>query len=110
VIVAVHNLAGRSARVDLTALAHDGVEGLTDLFGTRDLAAGPDGALELDLEPYGHRWFSVRSAVAGDARTDGREDAEGTKRELYERARKLEIPGRSTMSKKQLAAAIARGR
>ncbi len=108
-IVAVHNLAGRSARVDLTALAHDGVEGLTDLFGTRDLATGPDGVLELDLEPYGHRWFSVRSAVAGGARTEGRDDADGTKRELYERARKLDIPGRSTMSKKELAAAIARG-
>jgi maltose alpha-D-glucosyltransferase/alpha-amylase len=111
VIVAVHNLAARSARVDLTALARDGVEGLTDLFGTRDLAAGPSGELELDLEPYGHRWFSVRSAVAGDARTDDGDDVGGdTKKELYERARRLDIPGRSSMSKEELAAAIARGR
>lgn len=109
VLVAAHNLAGRSARVDLGKLADDGVEGLTDLFGTRDLAAGPDGALDLDLEPYGHRWFSVRRAGGVASRPDGGDDAEGrTKRELYERARKLGIPGRSTMSKKELAAALAR--
>ena len=111
VLVAVHNLAGRSVRVGLGELADDAVEELTDLLGTRDLAAGSDGALELDLEAYGHRWFSVRRAGAGAALTDGGDDAGGdTKRELYERARKLDVPGRSTMSKKQLTAAIARRR
>jgi hypothetical protein len=108
VLVAVHNLAARGARVDLGELTDDGIEGLTDLFGTRDLAAGPDGALDLDLEPYGHRWFSVRRASAAAARADGADDAgRRTKKELYERARKLGIPGRSTMSKEELAAAIA---
>lgn len=42
-------------------------------------------------------------------KTFGGVDAEGnTKQELYERARKLDIEGRSDMSKEQLAEAIAR--
>lgn len=41
--------------------------------------------------------------------TYGGVDVEGnTKKELYERARRLDVPGRSRMSKRELAAAIAR--
>jgi trehalose synthase len=207
VLVAVHNLAGRPARVDLVALAAHGVEGLRDLFGTDDVAGAADGSLPVALGPYGHRWFAAegvaeppngnpggtgentrrtgmptkkedlpgtikrsprkvqrtyaktldaaheqydseerahRTAFAsvkhvaekvGDhwelkdepgpsdpqskqsdraardhpKETYGGVDAEGnTKEELYERARKLGVKGRSRMTKGELAAAIAR--
>jgi cation transport regulator ChaB len=49
------------------------------------------------------------SARSGERKTYGGVDVEGhTKEELYERARKLGIAGRSKMSKTQLAEAIAR--
>jgi cation transport regulator ChaB len=45
----------------------------------------------------------------GEGETYGGVDAEGnTKRELYERARRLGVEGRSKMSKAELAEAIAR--
>jgi hypothetical protein len=45
----------------------------------------------------------------GEGETYGGVDAEGnTKQELYERAKRLGISGRSTMSKAELARAIAR--
>lgn len=45
----------------------------------------------------------------GEGETYGGVDAEGnTKQELYERARKLGIEGRSRMSKRELARAIAK--
>lgn len=50
-----------------------------------------------------------RAARAGRGRTYGGVDARGnTKAELYERAKKLEIKGRSRMKKEELAAAVAR--
>jgi hypothetical protein len=56
-----------------------------------------------------------RSTRRGKAARDGRGEALGgvdyyghTKAELYERARKLDIPGRSTMTKLQLAREIGR--
>jgi cation transport regulator ChaB len=50
-----------------------------------------------------------RAARERPRRTYGGVDLFGhTKDELYERARKLGVPGRSKMSKEQLAAAIAR--
>jgi glycosidase len=50
-IVAVHNLTGSTATVRLPG--DDGWERLVDQFGTDDAAPGE----ELELEPYGHRWF-----------------------------------------------------
>ncbi len=45
----------------------------------------------------------------GKGETFGGVDVEGnSRRELYERARELNIPGRSYMSKKELARAVAR--
>ena len=45
----------------------------------------------------------------GEGETYGGVDAEGnTRDELYERAKKLDIPGRSKMSKRELAQAIAK--
>jgi hypothetical protein len=56
-----------------------------------------------------------RSTRRGKAARDGRGEALGgvdyfghTKAELYERARRLDIPGRSTMTKLQLAREIGR--
>jgi cation transport regulator ChaB len=51
----------------------------------------------------------TREKRAGKGETFGGVDYYGnTKEELYERARKAGIPGRSTMSKKELARALAR--
>jgi maltose alpha-D-glucosyltransferase/alpha-amylase len=101
-ILAVHNLAGRTARADLAGSGDHPIERVTDLFGTRDLVADADGGLTVDLEPYGHRWFSVEHADVVPVPTGAKE--------LYEEAKRLNIPGRSKMSTKQLKAAIARGR
>jgi cation transport regulator ChaB len=52
---------------------------------------------------------STREKQAGKGETYGGVDAEGnTKAELYERARRLGVEGRSRMSKRELARAIAR--
>jgi cation transport regulator ChaB len=52
---------------------------------------------------------SGKAARKGSGRTYGGVDAAGnTKQELYERAKKLGVSGRSRMSKSELAAAIAR--
>lgn len=52
---------------------------------------------------------SGREARDNPKQTYGGVDVEGnTKDELYERARKLDIDGRSSMSKEELAGAIAR--
>lgn len=51
---------------------------------------------------------STRDKRRGKGETFGGVDEKGhTRQELYERARALGIPGRSTMDKKQLARAIA---
>ena len=52
---------------------------------------------------------STREKQQGKGETYGGVDAEGnTKTELYERAKKLDISGRSKMSKRELARAIAK--
>jgi len=80
-------------------------------------------ALKHSFEKKGDRWVgkeergpsdpqarrSGRSARAGRGKTYGGVDVYGnTKQELYERARELDVEGRSRMSKRELAAAIAR--
>lgn len=50
-----------------------------------------------------------KEARRGDGETAGGVDVRGnTRGELYERARKLDVSGRSSMDKKELAQAIAR--
>lgn len=50
-----------------------------------------------------------QTGPGGGGETAGGVDVEGhSKKELYERAKKLDVQGRSTMSKKELARAIAR--
>ena len=80
-------------------------------------------ALKHSFEKRGDRWApkehkgpsdpqaKKRGQAARERRgeTFGGVDYEGSsKRDLYERARKLDVQGRSTMNKKQLARAIAR--
>ncbi len=55
-IVAVHNLARRATRAEITL---DPGDVLTDLFGDRDATAADDGRVALDLEPHDHRWYAV---------------------------------------------------
>ncbi len=80
-------------------------------------------ALKHSFEKRGDRWVakkekgpsdpqaakSGRPAREGTGETFGGVDARGnTKEELYERARKLGVEGRSKMSKAELARAIAK--
>jgi hypothetical protein len=80
-------------------------------------------ALKRTHEKVGDRWVAKRESGPSDPRskkttaqkrrgegeTFGGVDVEqNTKRELYERARRLGIDGRSRMSKRELARAIAR--
>jgi cation transport regulator ChaB len=79
-------------------------------------------ALKHEFEKRGDRWSAkdgkgpsdpqaAKSTPASRRRgkTHGGVDVAGnTKQELYERARKLDVPGRSSMSKSQLADAVAR--
>jgi cation transport regulator ChaB len=80
-------------------------------------------ALKHSFEKVGDRWVPKRrrgpsdprakrggaAARRGEGETFGGVDYEGrSKEELYERARKLGVEGRSKMSKKDLARAIAR--
>jgi trehalose synthase len=99
----VHNLAGRPARADLGDLARGGVDGLDDLFGRHDAVTEGDDGLVIDLEPYGHRWFAVRHGAAPSAELAG-----SSRDALYAQARDLEIPGRSDMTRDELAVAITR--
>ena len=80
-------------------------------------------ALKHSFEKRGDRWVakkdkgpsdpqakkSGRAARKGTAETFGGVDAYGnTKEELYERAKKLGVEGRSKMSKAELARAVAK--
>lgn len=80
-------------------------------------------ALKHSFEKKGDRWVtkdekgpsdpqaakSGKAARAGMGETFGGLDYEGsTRAELYERAKRLDVAGRSTMSKAELARAIAR--
>lgn len=79
-------------------------------------------ALKHSFEKRGDRWvekdekgpsdprakLGAKEAREGKGETFGGVDYEGnTKQELYERAKKLDIEGRSSMNKKELARAIA---
>jgi cation transport regulator ChaB len=80
-------------------------------------------ALKHSFERKGDRWVAKKrrgpsdprakrggeAARRGEGETYGGVDAEGnSKRELYERAKELGVEGRSRMSKRELAKAIAR--
>jgi cation transport regulator ChaB len=88
----------RAHRTAFSALKHS-FEKVEDHWEPKD-KKGPS-------DPRAKR--SQRAARAGKGETFGGVDVYGnTKEELYERARKLGVEGRSKMSKKELARAIAR--
>ena len=79
------------------------------------------GALKHKFEKVGDRWEPKKGKGPSDPRSKnpnarnnegksfGGVDYEGhTKQELYQRAAELDVPGRSRMSKEELAEAIAR--
>ena len=104
---------------DTFAQAHDSA---LDQYGDEQRAHRVAwAAVKHMFEKVGNRWqykdhkgpSDPRSANPrareGQGRTFGGVDYEGhTKQELYERAAKLGVPGRSKMSKAELAEAIAR--
>ena len=59
-MVTVHHLGSEPVSVRLDLGEADPVERLVDLFGGHDLEPGPGGRVELELEPYAHRWWRVR--------------------------------------------------
>jgi hypothetical protein len=78
-------------------------------------------ALKHEFDTVGHHWEPKDGKGPSDprakhararedkGRTAGGVDVEGqSKEQLYERAKTLDIPGRSSMSKQELAEAIAR--
>lgn len=78
-------------------------------------------ALKHSFEKKGDRWVAKDGKGPSDPRAKNPRSREGkgksyggvdiegnTKQELYERARKLDVEGRSSMSKSELAEAIAR--
>jgi len=73
-------------------------------------------ALKHSFEKVGDHWEpkkekgpSDERAATGKGKTAGGVDVKGnTKQELYERAKKLDVSGRSSMNKQELAQAIAR--
>lgn len=78
-------------------------------------------ALKHEFEKVGDHWEPKDGKGPSDeraanpqarrnkGRTAGGVDVKGnSKKELYERAKKLDVPGRSNMSKQELAEAIAR--
>jgi trehalose synthase len=56
-IVAVHSFAAKALKI---ALPVGEVEAAVDLFADEELVAGADGAVDIALEPYGHRWLRLR--------------------------------------------------
>ena len=81
------------------------------------------GALKHTHEKKGDRWVAKDEKGPSDSRSSGSTDdkrkgkgetfggvdVEGnSKKDLYERAKKLDVPGRSRMSKEELARAISR--
>jgi len=58
-VLALHNLSGRAVCAHVTVDDHAELAGIVDLFTTTDPEPGPDGRLEVDLEPYGFRWLRL---------------------------------------------------
>ena len=64
-MIALHNLADHAAAVRLGG-AGKGPEKIVELIGDQPYELVELGA-EIDLEPYGYRWFRTRRAFGGRA-------------------------------------------
>jgi trehalose synthase len=60
-VLAIHNLAARSATAAVALDDAEDVEAAVDLFAD-DERALEDGVLRLELQPHEHRWFRLRRA------------------------------------------------
>jgi hypothetical protein len=60
------------------------------------------------MRVLGLAWVAALLFVAANERVQRRRFARMTKAELYERARQADLPGRSTMTKEELAEALRR--
>jgi maltose alpha-D-glucosyltransferase/alpha-amylase len=98
-IVAVHNLSGRGARVDLSGVDDGGPRVLEDLFGRRDAVTG-EGAT-LDLEPFGFRWFALGAGVGGPPNGNDPRTAAASRRQAMP-TRKEDLPGTIARSPKKV--------
>ena len=57
---------------------------------------------------FAFAWLGALAFVAANERVQRRRLARMTKAELYEKAREADLPGRSTMTKDELAEALRR--
>lgn len=71
------------------------------------IAAHEETVKEHLMPPEGNAAESLETTDAGSSEDEGASEDGPSKEELYERAQELDIPGRSTMSKEELASAIA---
>ena len=93
-VLAVHSFAGRATRAVLALDDDEGVETLVDLFGHGELPPDGDGRVELDLEPYAHRWFGVRRHMPGvDTPAAGKDRSTRTTRRRTMPTREEDLPG-----------------
>jgi maltose alpha-D-glucosyltransferase/alpha-amylase len=58
-VLALHNLSGRAVSTAVTLEDHADLSGVVDLFRREAPEPGPDGRLEVELEPYGFRWLRL---------------------------------------------------
>ena len=58
-VLALHNLSGRAVTTAVTVEDHADLAGIVDLFRREAPEPGPDGRLEVELEPYGFRWLRL---------------------------------------------------
>jgi trehalose synthase len=64
-VVAVHHLGDEPVSISFALDGAEEVDALVDLFAEDELKPDSKGRVELDLEPYGHRWFRARRASSG---------------------------------------------
>lgn len=57
-VVVLHNFSARPTQISLHLKGEDGVL-LSDVLGTSDSRAGPDGRHRIHLPEYGYRWYRV---------------------------------------------------
>jgi hypothetical protein len=65
VVLVIHNLSSKPVGASFNVEPAAGWQGLIDLFGRGDFSLAKDGAVSVELEAYGCRWFRVRRV--GDA-------------------------------------------
>jgi maltose alpha-D-glucosyltransferase/alpha-amylase len=60
VVLVIHNLSSKPTEASFDVEPTAGWQGLIDLFGRGDFSLAKNGAVHVELEAYGCRWFRVR--------------------------------------------------